>query len=82
MLAIVAAGCGQQQAKIQVADPLAQSDPNARGKQLLATFDEAEDKATWVRQNTFALTIFDKVTDPQVKADYNSKIAPLLGAAK
>ena len=76
------AGCSKPPAEIQKADAVAQTDPNSRGKQLLAAFEESEDKATWVRQNTFALTVFEKVTDSQVKADYTSKIAPFMGASK
>ena len=75
-------GCGDAAAPPAKADSLAVSDPDAKARQLLADFNNAEDQKGWVQQNNFSLAVFQTVKDPQLKAEYQSKIAPMLDGAK
>lgn len=79
LIGLTSIGCGKGSAPTPAEpDKLAQSDPNARGQQLLNEFASAEDPNAWVQQNSFALTVFEKVTDANLKQQYDAKIAPLL----
>ncbi|MES1228202.1 MAG: hypothetical protein ABUL72_05985 [Armatimonadota bacterium] len=81
--ALALAGCGEPPApKPDAADKVAAEDPDAKARQLLKDFAAAEDQTAWVQTNTFALSVFQNVKDPQVKAEFQSKIAPLMGASK
>lgn len=79
LLVVFTSGCSSAKTdSVTPADPVAASDPNSKGRALLAQFSDAEDGPAWVQQNTFALSVFDKVTDPQVKSEFDAKIAPLM----
>ena len=78
-------GCsgGGKTAVIQ-ADTLAKNDPNAKATQLLAEFQaqEAGEREGWVRNNSFAWAVFDNVTDPNLKSQFERDIKPLLNPTK
>ena len=75
-------GCAERAPEPSKADPQAISDPDAKARQLLASFNQAEDQATWIQANSFALSVFETVKDPKLKAEYTTRIAPLMGKVK
>jgi hypothetical protein len=80
----LAAGCGSGSGgtgQVVKADPVAASNPDAKGKELLDQFAKLapDERQSWVQQNEFALMVFDKVQDPDVLAKYKQEIAPLKG---
>jgi hypothetical protein len=76
---LFASGC-KSGPDIAPADKLAQTDPNAKAAELLKTCMglSVDERAAWVQQNSFAFTVFDKVTDPKLKDQYDKEIKPLI----
>lgn len=75
----VLGGCGSSASEEPVqADPVAQSDPDAKARELLAEFQALPpgEEAAWINENTFALSVFETVTDPQLKEAYRQQILP------
>lgn len=72
-------GCGSQEPKQTPANEQAQNDPNGRAQALLDEFNSLPegDRGDWVSMNTFALSVFENVTDPQIRSAYESQIKPL-----
>jgi hypothetical protein len=72
-------GCGSKEPAKIPANEQAQTDPNGRAQALLDEFNGLPegDRADWVSMNTFALSVFENVTDPQLRSAYESQIKPL-----
>jgi len=75
-------GSGTDAGKTIPADSLAVSDPDAKGKELLAEFDALgiDDRESWVHQHEFALAVFESTKDPELRSRYQKDIAPFCGA--
>lgn len=74
-------GCSKSdKGQLVPADTLAKDDPNAKAAQLLNEFDaqEAGEREAWVRNNAFAWSVFEKVTDAGLKAKFEQSVKPLL----
>lgn len=82
MLAIVS-GCGEgSSSKVIPADSVAANDPNTKAKALLDEFfalPEAE-REEWARGKGFEFSVFETVTDPQLKSQYDQYVRPLTGS--
>lgn len=84
LLLCVVVGCDNGAGeRITEADPVVANDPNAAARALLDEFyalpeGEAE---TWVSERALALSVFDTVTDAQIRAEYEAYVRPHLGSA-
>ncbi len=81
LVAVSLMGCSKSDnSQLVPADKLAKDDPNAKAAQLLNEFDSQEvgDREAWVRNNAFAWKVFEKVTDPGLKAKFEQSVKPLL----
>jgi hypothetical protein len=76
-------GCGRGNANSGPipADTLAQSDPNAKARVLLDQFAALppDEQGGWVQRRSIELTVFQTVTDPTLRARYETEIVPHLG---
>lgn len=83
LVAVAASGCGRGNANTAPlpADKLAQTDPDAKARVLLDQMAAvpAEDRGSWVRERSIELSVFQAVTDPTLRARYETEIAPHLG---
>lgn len=74
-------GCGDGGAKVVPADSVAANDPNTKAKALLDEFfalPEA-DREEWARGKGFEFSVFETVTDPQLKSQYDQYVRPFTG---
>lgn len=79
------AGCsGSAKTGVIQADNLAKNDPNAKAGQLLAEFQSQEpsEREGWVRNNAFAWSVFEQVTDSNLKSQFEREVKPLLNPSK
>lgn len=82
LLFIISSGCssgGAHKGEVVPADPLAASDPNAKGRLLMDEFTALPEgeRADWARNKGFELAVFESVTEPQLRSQYDSYIRPL-----
>jgi len=81
-LVCLALGCGSDSVNSGTlpADSLAQSNPNAKASALLAEFDSlpADERPGWAQRVQVQFSVFQNVTDSQMKTRYESEIKPLL----
>lgn len=80
-LTLVGCGRGNANAGPIPADKLAQTDPNAKARLLLDQFDAlpAEERAGWIQRRSIELSVFQTVTDPTLRARYETDVVPLVG---
>lgn len=76
-------GCrsGNANAGPMPADKLAQNDPNAKARVILDQLAAipTEERAGWIQRRSMELTVFQTVTDPALRARYETEIAPYIG---